>query len=75
MSRELGGVTIETFSTAVRKMGLQRGQPFKIVVEDDKNEGKRQAFERMQEISATVTARVQADGIVTDEDVERFLNS
>lgn len=73
MSRELEGVTIETFPLAVRKMGLRRGQTFKIIVEEDEDNRAR-AIREIQEISAAATARAQADGIVTDQDVDIFLN-
>ncbi|AVM73374.1 hypothetical protein [Magnetospirillum gryphiswaldense] len=74
MSREIEGVTIETFPLAVRKMGLRRGQAFKIVIEEDED-GRELALKRIDEICSRATALAQADGIVTDEDVEKFLIS
>jgi hypothetical protein len=75
MAREISDVTLDTFPAAVRRIGLRPGQKFKITIEDDDQETRRQkAYERMQEISAKATALAQADGIVTDEDVERFLD-
>jgi 5-carboxymethyl-2-hydroxymuconate isomerase len=74
MSREISGVTLETLPSAVRKIGLRRDQKFTLVVEDEEDE-RRNAYNRMQEIAAAVTARAQADGIITDEDVEKFLES
>jgi hypothetical protein len=74
MSREISGVTLETLPMAVRKIGLRRGQSFKITIEEDEDD-REKALRRIQELSAAATARAQADGIVTDEDVERFLES
>ncbi len=74
MSREISHVTLRTLPDAVRQANLQPDEEFTILIES-KEERRARALKRMREISAKVTIQAQADGIVTDEDVERFLAS
>jgi len=74
MSREISGVTLRTLPDAVRQANLQPDQKFTIVIETDE-ERKTRVLRRMGELADKATAIAQADGIVTDEDVERFLAS
>jgi hypothetical protein len=74
MGRMVTGVTLETLPNAVHESGLRPGQKFTLIIEDGEN-SREQALRRIEELSARATARAQADGIVSDEDVEKFLNS
>jgi hypothetical protein len=73
MGRVVTGVTLKTLPEAVRKAGLRHDQEFSIVIED-RDERRARSLLRMRELSAKATALAQKDGIVSDEDVETFLN-
>lgn len=74
MSQEISGVTLRTLPDAVRQFKLRPDQKFTIVIETDE-ERKARLLRRMDELSTKATALAQADGIVSEEDVERFLAS
>ncbi len=74
MSREISGVTLRTLPDAVRKAHLRPDEEFTILIES-KEERRARALKSIRELSAKATALAQADGIITDEDVERFLAS
>ena len=74
MSQEISGVTLRTLPDAVRQFNLRPDQKFTIVIETDA-ERKTRILARMDGLAEKATALAQADGIVTEEDVQRFLAS
>jgi len=74
MSQEINGVTLRTLPDAVRQFNLRPDQKFTIVIETDE-ERKVRILRRMDELATKATALARADGIVTEEDVGRFLAS
>lgn len=74
MSREISGVTLRTLPEAVRQANLLPDQKFTIVIETE-TERKARALRRMDELATKATAIARVDGIITDKDVERFLEN
>lgn len=75
MERVVTGVTLQTLPQAVRRAGLKPGQRFTITVEGETvATSKAAALQRLTEISRQVSGRMAADGIVTEDDKQAFID-
>jgi len=74
MGRVVTGVTLQTFPEAVHQAGLKPGQKFTMIVEGESFD-RASALRRLDEISTAVSARMAADGIVTEEQKDAFIQS
>lgn len=72
MSQSIAGVTLRNLPDMVRRFHIDMNEEFTIVRETQA-EKRARALASIREISAKASALAQADGIVTDEDVEKFL--